>query len=77
MTHLAQSQLVSAPLCDFIHVRCDEKGISLRLSLVVIHLTDLFISIDPEERRIITVLLVLVQCLLYFRHVRFTPERTN
>ena len=62
-------------MCDFIHVRCDEKRDFIETILVVtILLTDLLsVSIHGRER-IITGLWVLFRCLLYSRHVRSTQK---
>ena len=53
-------------LCDFIHVRSDEEGFSLRHSLFSFILLNCC-QFRSTERRILSVLWILVLCLVYSR----------
>ena len=75
-TSWLKGQIVRYTLCDFIHIRFDEKGISLRLSLLSPSCWPV-VSIDPEEKESLQFLWVLVQCLLYSRRVRFSQKEQN
>ena len=70
---LAQGQIVSAHLGDFMHMRFDEKRDLIETILVItIQLTCW--RYRSRRERIIAVLWVLVQRLLYSRHVRFAQK---
>ena len=73
---LAQAKLVSAHCVISFMCVVTKNGISLRLSLLPVILPTCC-QYRSRRERIFTVLWILVQCLLYSPHVRFTQKEQN